>query len=112
MAPLVTVGIPFFNNASSLSDALRSIFAQTFTDWELILADDGSTDESLSIARSVRDPRVMVMSDGGNRGLVFRLNQITSAARGKYIARMDADDLSHPARLQRQVSLLERDPVL
>ena len=108
--PLVTVGIPFFNNAATLADAVRSVFAQTLADWELILADDGSADGSLAVARSVSDPRVCVLSDGVNRGLVYRLNQISNAARGKYVARMDADDLADPRRLRLQVERLERTP--
>ena len=92
--PLLTVGIPFHNNEKTLLDAIRSIFSQTFQDWELILVDDGSTDDSLKLALSVEDPRVRVLpSDDQNRLLAARLNEITQAARGEFIARMDADDL-------------------
>jgi glycosyltransferase involved in cell wall biosynthesis len=107
---LVTVSIPFYNSERTLRDAIRSIFAQSFQDWELLLIDDGSTDSSLEIAGSVRDPRVKVVSDGKHRGLIFRLNQAIETARGTYIARMDADDISHPARLERQVDFLEKNP--
>ncbi|MEN6400626.1 MAG: glycosyltransferase, partial [Armatimonadia bacterium] len=65
-SPMVTVGLPFYNNESTLLDAVRSIFAQTFQDWELVLLDDGSTDGSLEIARSIDDPRVRVIADGQN----------------------------------------------
>lgn len=106
----LSVGIPFYNNARTLADAIRSVFAQTFRDWELILADDGSADDSLEIARAVSDPRVTVVSDGTNRGLSHRLNQITHLARGEYVARMDADDLMHPERLARQVQYLDANP--
>ncbi len=106
--PLVSIGIPFLNCEDCLLDSVRSIFAQTYTNWELILVDDGSTDDSLKIAQSVDDKRVRVLpSDGRNRRLPARLNQIIQAARGEYIARMDADDLSHPNRLARQVGFLE-----
>jgi glycosyltransferase involved in cell wall biosynthesis len=74
----MTIGIPFYNAEAYLGDAIRSIFAQTYHDWELILVDDGSTDRSLEIARAVRDPRVRVISDGQNRRLPYRLNQITA----------------------------------
>jgi glycosyltransferase involved in cell wall biosynthesis len=107
---LVTVGIPFCNGSATLSDAIRSVFAQTLDDWELLLVDDGSGDESLGIARSVHDGRVRVISDGVNRGLPYRLNQIAEAARGKYIARLDDDDLMHPERLEQQVQYLETHP--
>jgi glycosyltransferase involved in cell wall biosynthesis len=110
MTPVVTIGIPFFNAETTLRDSLRSVFAQSFTDWELLLADDGSTDDSLEIAHSVNDSRVRVISDGVNRGLVYRLNQMISLARAPYFARMDADDLMHPERLARQLDYLRRRP--
>lgn len=110
--PALTVGLPFYNAAPHLEDALRSLFAQTFTDWELLLVDDGSTDSSLGTARSLADPRVRVFSDGQRRGLAARLNQIVAAARGRYLARMDADDLIPPQRFEKQVALLTRDPQL
>ena len=86
------------------------MFAQTFTDWELLLVDDGSTDGSLDIARTVDDPRVKVISDGRNMGLSYRLNQIAGLAQGDYIARMDADDIMRPERLEAQVRYLDADP--
>ena len=106
----VSVGIPFYNAERTLADAIRSVFAQTSQRWELILVDDGSSDDSLSIAQAVRDPRVTVLSDGVNRGLVSRLNQIAQLARGDYLARMDADDLMHPKRLELQVQYLDANP--
>jgi glycosyltransferase involved in cell wall biosynthesis len=107
---LVSVGIPFFNGSATLRDAIRSVFAQTLGDWELILVDDGSRDGSLEIARSVRDPRVRVISDGINRGVAHRHNQIAEAARGKYLAKLDDDDVMHPERLQRQVQYMDANP--
>ncbi len=106
----VSVGIPFYNAEQTLADAIRSVFAQTFQDWELILVDDGSSDASAEIAQAVEDPRVRILSDGVNRGLVYRLNQIGQLARGRYLARMDADDLMHPERLSRQVEYLDANP--
>ena len=106
----VSVGLPFFNNRRTLADAIRSVFAQSFEDWELILVDDGSTDGSLEIARSVRDPRVRVVSDGSNRGLAARLNQIAGLARAPLLARLDGDDMLHPQRLQRQVEVFDCIP--
>ena len=103
----VSIGLSFYNNEQTLADAVRSVFAQTFQDWELILVDDGSSDGSLKIAQAVDDPRMRVVSDTVNKGLSFRLNQIATLARGAYIARMDADDLMHPERLARQVKYLD-----
>lgn len=106
----VTVGISFFNNETTLADAIRSVFAQTFRDWELLLVDDGSTDGSLAIAQSTDDPRVRVISDGENRGVPYRLNQITEMAEGEFIARMDGDDMMSPDRLAEQVAYLDANP--
>jgi glycosyltransferase involved in cell wall biosynthesis len=106
----VTIGLPFQNARDSLGDAIRSVFSQTFDDWELLLVDDGSTDGSLELARRVRDERVRVLSDGKNRKLPARLNQIVDAAHGEFIARLDADDMMHPERLARQVRLLAEQP--
>lgn len=105
--PLVTVGIVFFNRRKLLEEAVKSIFAQTFEDWELLLVDDGSTDGSVEWANSLRSKKVSVVSDGKNKRYPFRLNQIASLAKGEYIARMDDDDLSSPKRLEEQVKFLE-----
>jgi glycosyltransferase involved in cell wall biosynthesis len=110
--PAVTIGLPFRNNERTLLAAIRSVFAQTSGDWELVLVDDGSSDTSLDIARAVRDPRVRLEVDGTNLGLAARLNQITLAANGRYVARMDADDLMHPDRLAMQVAVLDADRAL
>ncbi len=108
--PVVSIGLPFFNAESTLAAAVRSIIAQTFTDWELILLDDGSWDGSLAVARAFADPRIRVVSDGENRGISHRLNQAVSLARGIYFFRMDGDDLAFPQRLQRQHDFLAQHP--
>ena len=109
-APTITIGIPFYNAEATLLDAIRSVFAQTHGNWELILLDDGSTDRSLEIARSVDDPRVRVYSDGQNKRLAARLNEMTRLARSGYMARMDADDLMSPTRLEQQFEVLNARP--
>lgn len=106
-APTVTIGIPFLNPGLLLYDAVRSVFAQTFEDWELLLVNDGSNDFSLELVKNIKDPRVVVVDDGTHQGLVPRLNQIIDMSTGKYIARMDADDLMHPRRLEKQIEYLE-----
>lgn len=105
-APAITVGIPFRNEERHLADAVRSILAQSLDDFELLLVDDGSVDRSLEIARSFTDPRARVISDGRQRGLPARLNQIVDLARADLVARMDGDDVCHPARLERQLAYL------
>lgn len=102
----VTICIPFYNAESTLLDAVRSVFAQTHKDWELILIDDGSTDNSLKLAQSIDDPRVRVYSDGQNRKLAARLNQVTKLAKYDFIARMDADDLMCPDRIELLLAVL------
>ncbi len=106
----ISIAIPFYNAEKYLEDAIRSVFAQTYKDWELILIDDGSTDGSLKIAKSIKDPRVRVYSDGKNKKLAARLNEITRLAKYEYIARMDADDLMSPTRIEKQLKVLENNP--
>lgn len=108
--PPVTIGIPFYNAKTTLLDAVRSVFAQTHQDWELILIDDGSSDGSLELALSIDDPRVRVYSDGRNKRLAARLNELARLARHEFIARMDADDLMTRDRIERQLrTLVEHD---
>ncbi|SFT99825.1 glycosyltransferase family 2 protein [Halomonas saccharevitans] len=110
--PAVSIGIPFFNAEDTLLDAVRSVFAQTHVNWELILLDDGSTDKSLELAKSIKDPRVTVYSDGQNRRLAARLNQMAKLASHDYMARMDADDLISPDRLRLQLEFLQVRPAV
>lgn len=110
----VTVAIAFHDDEAHLAAAVRSILAQTFVDLEVLLLDDGSTDRSVTVARSfVHDPRVRVLVDGQRRHLAARLNQAVSAANGELFARMDADDVSAPDRIARQIAALDpaRDAV-
>lgn len=108
--PGVSIALPVYNAAKTLPLAIRSMLRQTFTDFELIILDDGSTDDSAQVIARFDDPRIRYISDGRNRGLAARLNQAIDLARGKYIARMDADDVSYPERLARQVSYLDQHP--
>ena len=105
----ISIGIPFYNAESYLEYAICSVLAQTYLYWELILIDDGSSDNSLSIANKYagNDDRIRVISDGENRKLPNRLNQIINEANYDYIARMDADDIIHPNRLKLQLDFLK-----
>jgi glycosyltransferase involved in cell wall biosynthesis len=111
-APLVTISSAFYNTGPAILDMLRSVFAQTFSDWELVLIDDGSTDETAMLAASVKDPRIRIYRNERNRGRSYSLNRITEVSRGKYIARMDSDDLCSPERIRKQVELLESEPTI
>jgi glycosyltransferase involved in cell wall biosynthesis len=108
--PAVTIGVPFVNAERTLREAIQSIFAQTREDWELLLVDDGSRDGSLAMARAIDDPRVRVVSDGVNRGVVYRANQMADLARAPYLCRLDDDDIMHPRRLEAQVAYLDAHP--
>lgn len=109
---MITIAIPFYNADKFLEFAIQSVLRQTYTNWKLILLDDGSTDNSLNIAKKYEsiDSRIKVYSDGLNKNLPLRLNEITNIANTKYLARMDADDIMHPDRLQKQFSVLENNP--
>jgi len=104
---LVSIVIPFYNNEKTILEAVKSVFSQTYMNWELILLNDGSKDNSLEIVQKINDPRVKIVSDGINRGLVYRLNQSPSLVKGDYIVRLDADDLMHPDRIAKQMSVFE-----
>lgn len=103
----VTIAIPFYNAEKYLLDAIKSVFMQTYQKWELILIDDGSTDRSLGIAKSINDPRVQVYADGKNKKLAARLNEVVELAKYDFIARMDADDLMLPQRIEILINLLQ-----
>lgn len=105
--PLISVILPVYNGASFIAVAIDSILQQTLNDFELIIINDGSTDDSLSILRHYEsvDPRVKIFSRA-NRGLANTLNESIEIARGAWIARMDQDDIAHPTRFETQLNYL------
>lgn len=107
--PLVSILMPVHNAGAHLQETLDSIFAQTFEDFELIAVNDGSTDESLDILSSISDPRFALMRLSRPHGHGVAHNYGMKWVRGKYVAIHDADDLSHPERLARQVDFLEHE---
>jgi glycosyltransferase involved in cell wall biosynthesis len=108
--PVITIAMPFFNSGATLELAVRSLLNQSYDDFELLLCDDGSDDQSLAIARSFNDARIICWSDGKRRRLAARLNECIDRARGIYLARMDADDISYPDRLVHQLTFLISHP--
>jgi glycosyltransferase involved in cell wall biosynthesis len=110
--PRVTVLLPVYNAAPFLQTTLDSILEQQFKDFELLAIDDGSTDGSLAILQACNDPRLRVVAHERNQGLIATLNEGIEAARGTFIARMDADDVMHPERLAQQVAHLDAHPEL
>ncbi len=109
-APKVSVLMPTYNVEKYIAEAIESILNQTFSDFELIILDDGSTDGSADIAKSFTDNRIVYHHNDVNLGLANNLNVGLRMARGKYIARMDGDDISLPERFQTQIDFLEAHP--
>jgi len=111
VSPRVSVAMAVHDGERYLAQAVESILAQTFEDFELLALDDGSTDESREILEGFakRDSRVRVRSRR-NRGLVASLNELVEEAQGEYLARMDADDVALPERFARQVAHLDAHP--
>jgi len=108
--PHISVVLPVYNGEAYLAEAVRSILGQTCTDFELLIVDDGSTDGSAAVAESFGDLRVRVIRLSPNGGIIAALKAGFAEARGVYIARMDADDLSLPERLARQAAFLDTHP--
>lgn len=108
--PLVSVVLPVFNASEFLEESLRSILNQTYKNLEIIIIDDGSTDDSTEIVKRFTDPRIRFFRHDKNQGLIPTLNEGFEMARGKYIARMDADDVALPHRIEKQVKFMEEHP--
>jgi glycosyltransferase involved in cell wall biosynthesis len=105
----VSVLMPVYNGETFLRDAIDSIIGQTYSDWELIIINDGSTDQSENIIKSYIDPRIRYYKNEQNIGLIATLNRGIDLCSGKFIARMDADDISTPERLKQQIDFLEKN---
>lgn len=109
---LVTIGLPFASTPPEyLEMAIRSVFAQTVGDWELLLVADGSLPVLEERISEIHDPRVRLVTDPENVGLAARLNQVARMAAGDVVFRMDADDLMHPLRLERTLAGMRRHDV-
>lgn len=114
MTPRVTVLMPVFNRELYLDEAIQSILAQDFDDFELLLVDDGSTDRTAAMLRSwaQRDPRIVVITLPANQGIPAALNAGLARARAPYVARLDSDDVMMPGRLTAQANVLDRNPAV
>jgi len=110
MSSRVTVLLPVYNAELYIRESVNSILNQTFTDFELLIVDDGSTDQSPEILRSFKDSRIRLIQNESNQGLIRSLNRGLDLASSTYIARMDADDISLPQRLQTQVEFMDANP--
>lgn len=108
--PLVTIGIPCYNVAKTLELSLKSVLAQSYTNFELIITDDGSTDDTIEIVKKFNDERIILISDQQNKGISYRLNQQIDLAHGDYFLRMDGDDIMFPNRVKDQIDFLVNHP--
>ena len=108
--PLVSVVMPAYNSEIYIAEAITSILKQSYTNIELIIVNDASTDGTMSIIKSFSDSRIRVLSNEKNSGVSFSLNRAIDCSQGKYIARMDADDVAFPDRIEKQVAFMERTP--
>jgi glycosyltransferase involved in cell wall biosynthesis len=110
--PLVSILMPVFNREGMVPDAIRSIQNQTFKDWELIILDDGSYDNTLEVCRSFekKDERIRVYSNGKNLGVGETRNRLLTYVKGEYVANHDSDDISSPQRLEKELTILKEKP--
>ena len=110
MTPKVTVLLAVHDGEPYIREAVQSVLDQTFTDFELLLVDDASTDETVAIVERLGDERIRILRNERNLGQVPSLNRGLGEARGEYVARLDADDACLPTRLARQVEILDAEP--
>ena len=108
--PVVSVVMPVYNRERYVGAAIQSILDQTFTDFEFIIVDDGSSDGSVDVIQNFDDPRIRLIILGENRGIGVARNTGNNAARGEYIAVMDSDDIALPQRLEKQVAYMRAHP--
>jgi glycosyltransferase involved in cell wall biosynthesis len=109
--PIISVIMPVYNAELYVGKSIDSILNQTYKDFEFIIINDGSTDKSLEIIKSFSDPRIKIISHT-NKGIIYSLNEGMAVSKGKYIARMDADDISLIDRFEKQISFLETNPTI
>lgn len=105
--PLVTIAIPVYNCEKTIQKTIKSVLAQSFSDYELLICDDGSFDNTINIIKEFSDPRIKLFKDSHNKGIASRLNQLIELASGDYFFRMDGDDIMFPDRVEKQVKYLQ-----
>ena len=108
----VIMGVYNINDKEVLQKAIMSILGQTFSDFEFIICDDGSTNNVLEMVKDIagNDKRIKIIQNEENKGLAYTLNKCLEVATGEYIARMDADDISEKDRFEQQIKILDEKP--
>lgn len=109
MNDLVSIIMPSYNTAQYISDSVKSVLAQTYTKWELLIVDDCSTDNTDEIIASFQDKRIRYFKNERNSGAAVSRNKALRAAKGKWIAFLDSDDLWHPEKLENQIRFMEEN---
>jgi glycosyltransferase involved in cell wall biosynthesis len=107
---MVTVGIPVYNAGRYLKNAVDSVLSQTYKNLEILITIDGATDNSIDIIKNYKDKRIRLIADNENKGVAYRLNQQVKMAEGSFFARMDADDIMFPDRIEKQLKFMIANP--
>ena len=108
-APLVSIVLPVYNGEKYLAESLDSVLAQTYQNWELVIINDGSTDGTENLIFRLSDKRIKYLPNDGNKGIIFSLNRGLQVSNGVFIARLDADDIALPTRIEKQVEFLSEN---
>ena len=111
--PKISIIMGIYNCAETLPEAIDSVLTQTFSDWQLILCDDGSKDNTYGIAKEYQGrfpEKILLLQNEQNMGLNHTLNRCLQVASGEYVARMDGDDISLPTRLEKEAAFLDAHP--
>jgi len=107
-SPLVSVCIPVYNREEYIENTVNSVLGQTFQNFEIIIIDDGSTDNSILIIKSIQDSRIKLFQNGVNKGVVYSRNRYLEEASGNFIAMLDSDDIWAPNKLEKQLDFFKK----
>lgn len=108
--PLVSVCIPVYNRGKFIKAAVESVLSQTYQNFEIIIVDDGSTDNSIAVVKSIEDSRIKLFKNAVNKGVVYSRNRYLEEASGDYIAVLDSDDTWLPSKLEKQIKFFRENP--
>lgn len=109
-SPTLSIIMPVYNTERYISETIESLLNQTFNDFELIVVDDACTDKSIEIVKSFDDPRIRILTNESNKGIVYSRNRGNSESLGKFIAPFDSDDIALPDKFEKQIMFMEQHP--